>query len=108
MAFSSRLAGGIGTPLEVRRETHDAFPVFHRDIGIPTIFKRSQVSSHFEALKSACLSRCQKDMRPPVDMRRGTRSFSMVSTGDSDIPISFEIKEEPAFSINHDKWLDIL
>ena len=36
-------------------------------------------------------------MTPPVEMRQGTRAFSMVSTGDSDIPISFEIKEEPAF-----------
>ena len=36
-------------------------------------------------------------MRPPVQMRRGTRVFSRVSTGDSDIPSSCEMKDEPAF-----------
>ena len=30
-------------------------------------------------------------------MRRGTSVFSRVSTGDSDIPLSCEMKEEPAF-----------
>ena len=30
-------------------------------------------------------------------MSRGPRAFSMVSTGDSDIPSSFEMKDEPAF-----------
>ena len=38
-----------------------------------------------------------KDVRPPVQMRRGTRVFSRVSTEDSDIPTSCEMKEEPAF-----------
>ena len=38
-----------------------------------------------------------RDVRPPVKMRRGTRVFSMVSTGDSDILSSCEMKEEPAF-----------
>ena len=36
------------------------------------------------------------DVRPPVQMRRGTRVFSMVSTEDSDIPSSCEMKDEPA------------
>ena len=36
-------------------------------------------------------------MRPPVQMRRGTRVFSRVSTEDSDIPSSCEMKDEPAF-----------
>ena len=30
-------------------------------------------------------------------MRRGRRAFSRVSTGDSDIPSSCEMKDEPAF-----------
>ena len=34
-------------------------------------------------------------MRPPVQMRRGPRAFSRVSTGDSDIPSSCEMKQEP-------------
>ena len=36
-------------------------------------------------------------MTPPVEMRQGPRAFSRVSTGDSDIPISCEIKDEHAF-----------
>ena len=31
-------------------------------------------------------------------MRRGTRVFSKVSTGDSDIPSSSDMKDEPAFT----------
>ena len=38
-----------------------------------------------------------KDVRPPVAMRWGTRSFSVVSTGDSDILSSWEMQDEPAF-----------
>ena len=30
-------------------------------------------------------------------MRRGPRAFARVSKGDSDIPLSFEMKDEPAF-----------
>ena len=48
-------------------------------------------------MNSACLSRCQRDVRPPVEMRRGPRAFSRFSTGDSDIPSSCEMKDEPAF-----------
>ena len=34
-----------------------------------SIFTRSQASSPFEAIKSAHLSMCQKDMRPSVQKR---------------------------------------
>ena len=37
------------------------------------------------------------DVRPHVKMRRGTRVFSRISTGDSDIPSSCEMKDKPAF-----------
>ena len=37
------------------------------------------------------------DERPHVHMRQGTSAFSRVSTGDSDIPSSCEMKDEPAF-----------
>ena len=37
------------------------------------------------------------DVRPTVEIRRGTRAFSRVSTGDSDIPSSCEMENEPAF-----------
>ena len=57
----------------------------------------SQASSTFEALNSVCHSKFQKDVRPPVQMRPGPRAFSRISTGDSDIPSSCEMKDEPAF-----------
>ena len=38
-----------------------------------------------------------RNVRPPVQMRRGTRVFSRVSTEDSDINSSCEMKDEPAF-----------
>ena len=68
-----------------------------RDIGIPINFKEESGKSPFEALISSCLSRCQVDVRPPVQMRRAPRAFSRVSTGDSEIPSSFEMKQEPEF-----------
>ena len=91
-----RLRRAIGTPLGVRMETQCPFPVSTVILGLVSIFKRSQASSPFEALNSVCLSRCQRDLRPPVEMRWGTRAFSRVSTGDSDIPSSCEMKDEPA------------
>ena len=36
-----------------------------------------------------------------MQMRRGTRAFSRVSTMDSDIPSSCEMKDEPAFKPLH-------
>ena len=38
-----------------------------------------------------------RDVRTPVQMRHGTRVFSSVFTEDSDIPSSFEMKDELAF-----------
>ena len=38
-----------------------------------------------------------RDVRPPVPMRRGTSVSSRISTQDSDIPSSFQMKDEPAF-----------
>ena len=58
---------------------------------------KSQSSSPFEAMNSAHLSMCQKDVRPSVQKRWWTMAFSKFSTGDSVIPSSFELKCEPAF-----------
>ena len=95
--ISSRLGRAIQTLLEVRRETEIPFLVSSGILGFLSIFKESQASSPSEALNSACLSRCQRDVRPPVQMRRGPMAFSQVSTAVSDIPSSCEMKEEPAF-----------
>ena len=43
------------------------------------------------------LSKSQMDVRPSVQKRLRTMAFSRVSTGDSDIPSSCEMKDEPAF-----------
>ena len=84
-------------PLDVRQETQRPFPVSTWIFGSLLIFKRSQASSPFEALNSTCLSSCQGDVRPPIEIRVGTRVFSTVSTGDSDLLASCELRDEPAF-----------
>ena len=95
--ISSRLGRAIGTLFEVSWETQAPLPFATVILGFLSIFKRSQASSPFEALNSACLSRYQKDVRLPVVKRRGPRAFSMISTGDSDVLSSSEMKDEPAF-----------
>ena len=82
--------------LEWRQETKAHFLVGTVILGFLFIFKKSQASSPFEALNSVCLSRYQSDVIPPIQMRR-TAAFSMVSTGDSDIPSSCEMKHEAEF-----------
>ena len=62
-----------------------------------SIFSKSQSSSPFEALNSAQLSKYQMDVRPSVQKRLRTMASSRVSTGDSDILSSCEMKDEPAF-----------
>ena len=51
-----------------------------------------------EALNSAHLSKSKMDVRLSVQKRWRTMAFSRVSTGDSDIPSSCEMKDEPAFN----------
>ena len=62
-----------------------------------SIFTKSQASSPFESMNSVHLSMCQKDVRPSVKKWWRTMAFSSVSTGDSVIPSSCEMKYEPAF-----------
>ena len=62
-----------------------------------SIFTKSQASSPFEAMSSTHLSMCQKNLWPSVQKKWRTMAFSRVSTGDSDIPSSCEMKDEPAF-----------
>ena len=62
-----------------------------------SIFTKSQASSPFEALNSVHLLKSQMGVRPSVQKRLRTIAFSMVSTGDTDIPSSCEMKDEPAF-----------
>ena len=83
--------------LELRQETKAHFLVGTVILRFLFIFKKSQASSPFEALNSVCLSRYQSDVIPPIQMRRRTMAFSRVSTGDSDIALSCEMKHEPEF-----------
>ena len=83
--------------LEVKQETEVHFLVGTVIWGFLSIFKKSKSSSPFEALNSVCLSRCQSDTIPAVQMRGIPMAFSRVSTGDSDIPSSCDMKHEPKF-----------
>ena len=98
---TSGIETGVGrtirTLLEVRQETKAHFLVGTVILGFLSILKKSKASSPFEALNYVCLSRCQSDVIPPVQMRRRPTTFSRVSTGDSDIPSSCEMKHEPEF-----------
>ena len=79
----------------MRQETEVHFPAVTVILGFRSIFKNCQASSPYELLNSVCLSRGQMDVRPPVQMRRTPTAFSRVSTGDSDMPSSCEMKDEP-------------
>ena len=52
--------------LEVSQETKVHFLVGRVILGFLSIFKKGQESSPYEALNSVCLSRGQRDVRPPV------------------------------------------
>ena len=82
--------------LQVWRESEGHFLVSAVIFWFLTIFKKSQASSTFEALNSGSLLRWQRDVRPLVQMRWRPRAFCRVSTRDSDILSSWDIKNEPA------------
>ena len=87
----------VRTLLKLRREAKRPLLVGTVILVFLSIFSKSQASSPFEAMNSANLSMCQKDVRPSVQKRGRTMAFSRVSTGDSVIPSSCEMKYEPAF-----------
>ena len=90
--------------LEVRQETKILFLVGTVILGFLYIFKKSQASLPYEALNSMCLSRRQKDVRLPVQMRWPPTALSRVSTGDSDMPSSCEMKDEPEYKPLQGNW----
>ena len=87
----------IQTLLEVSREAKLPLLVGTFILVFLSIFTKSQASSPFEALNSAHLSKSQMDVRPSVQKSLRTTAFSRISTGDSDIPSSCQMKDEPAF-----------
>ena len=83
--------------LKVRRKDKRPLLVGRVLLVFLSIFTKSQASSPFEAMNSAQLSMCQKDVRPSVQKRWRPMAFSRVSTGHSVIPSSCEMKYETAF-----------
>ena len=83
--------------LDVRREAKRPLLVGTVILVFLSIFTKSQASSPFETMNSAHFSMCQKDVTPSVQKRWRTMAFSRVSTRDSVIPSSCEMKYEPAF-----------
>ena len=71
--ISTRPGRPIWMLLEVRGETKVPSLVATVILRFISIFRKSQPLSSFETLNSTCLSRCQRDVRPPVQMRRGSR-----------------------------------
>ena len=69
--ISSRLGRAIRMLLKERRETQGPIPVSTVILGFLSVFNKSQASVPFEALNPVCLSRCQRNLRPPVQLRRG-------------------------------------
>ena len=88
----------------VRQETEFHFLFGTVILGLLSIFKKSQASSPYEAFNSVCLSSVQRDVRTHVQMMRKPMAFSRVSTGDSDMPSSCEMKDEPEFKPLQGNW----
>ena len=70
---------------------------FHRDIGIPMNFQEESGLGTFCSIELRVPLEVSRDMRPRVLIGLGTRAFSRDCTEDSDIPLSCEMKDEPAF-----------
>ena len=97
----TRLGRIIQRLLEVRWETKRPFLVSTEILGFLSIFKKSQASAPFEALNSWA-SRGVKGCDAPCLDEAGNWTFSRDCTEGSDIPLSCEMKDEPAFKRLHE------
>ena len=70
---------------------------FHRDVGIRINFQEESGIVTFESIELGPPLEMSRDVRHPVQMTPEPRVFSRVSTGESDISSSCEMKAEPAF-----------
>ena len=80
----------------MRQEIEVHFLVGTVILGFLSIFKKGQASSPYEELNSVFLSG-QRDVMPPVLMRWTTPAITRVSSGDSDMSSSCEMKDKPEF-----------
>ena len=87
----------IQTLLDVSREAKCPLLVGTVILEFLSIFTKSQASSPFEALNSVHLLNSQMDVRHSVQKTLRSMAFSRVSTVDSDIPSSCQMKDGPAF-----------
>ena len=94
------LGSKIYTLPEVSREAKHPFLVGTVILVFLSIFTKSQASSPFEALNSVHLSKSETDLSHSVQTRLRTMAFSRVSTGDSDIPSSCEMKDGPVSKVS--------
>ena len=70
---------------------------FHRDIGLPINFQEEYGLGTFLSIKLRGPLEVSRDLRPPVQMRLGPMAFFRDCREDSDIPLSWKMKDEPAF-----------
>ena len=88
----------------MRSDTEDHFLFDTVILGFLTIFKNCQASSKFEAVNSTWLQICQRDVGPLFEMRWTPKAFCRVSTGNSDILSSCDMKDEHALSLCREIW----
>ena len=77
----------------MRQETEVHFLFGTVILGLLSIVKKSQALSPYDSWNSVYLSRVQRDVRHPVQMRRKPMAFYRVSTGDSVMPSFCEVKD---------------
>ena len=82
----------------MRQETEGHFLFGTVMFGLLSIFKICLASPPYEAFNSMCLSRAHRDVRPTLEMMLAPTAFSRVSTRDSDMSSSCEMKDEPEFT----------
>ena len=70
---------------------------WHSDIGIPIRFREESGIVTFGSIELGSPLEVSSDVRTSVLVKCGSRAFSRDCTEDSDIPLSCERKDEPAF-----------
>ena len=75
--------------------------IWHSYFGIPINFHEESGIVPFWSIELMQISKSQMDVRPSVQKPLRSMAFSRVSTGDSHIPSSCEMKDELAFKALH-------